>query len=313
MTPPPVCSDCETIGRSRGQTSGGVKKIFIAFLLYFVILPNAYSFTLANFDTPESFIIDPEDGSYYVSNVNGDPSAKDGNGYISKIQSGGNITIQKFIGGKKDEAVLNAPKGLAIVGKNIYVTDIDAVKGFDKETGKPTEIYDLSKFKVRFLNDIAADDKGTLYISDTSTDQIFKISTVQNHEVTIFKEGKELGGPNGLFFNPKTKNLMVVGYVSGRILEIDHAGKIHVLKRGLIKPDGLDYDNRGNLYISGFEKGEIYKVSHMGRGLLEVFMSGLVTPADISCDRKGNELLIPSFDGNKVMTFSLNQKTPPKT
>ncbi|OIO39581.1 MAG: hypothetical protein AUJ72_00410 [Candidatus Omnitrophica bacterium CG1_02_46_14] len=287
-----------------------MKKLFIIFVFYFGILPNAHSFTLSNFDTPESFVSDPEDGAYYVSNVNGDPSAKDGDGYISKIQSAGNITIQKFIGGKKDEPLLNAPKGLCIVGKNIYVTDIDTVKAFDKETGKPTQIFDLSKFNVRFLNDIAADDKGRLYVSDTSTDQIFKIDSARSHEVTIFKEGKELGGPNGLFFNPKTKGLIVAGYVSGHIFEIDRTGKIHVLKRGLIKPDGLDYDSRRNLYISGFEKGEIYKISRMGRGLLEVFMSGLVTPADISCDRAHNELLIPSFDGNKVMTVKLDQKKP---
>ncbi len=285
-----------------------MKKMLLILIVYFTFVPAAYSFTLSDFQTPESFIVDSEDGAYYVSNINGDPSAKDGNGYISKIQSNGNIIIQKFIGGKNGEALLNAPKGLVIVGKKIYVTDIDAVKGFDKNTGKPTEIYDLSKFKAKFLNDIAADDKGFLYVSDTMTNQIFKINTQKEYDVTIFKEGQVLGGPNGLFFNPKTKNLMVVTFMSGQILEIDHAGKTHVLKRGLLKLDGLDYDNQGNLYVSSFEKGEIYKISHMGRGLAETFMSGLTTPADISCDRKNNELLIPSFNGNKVMTVSLDQK-----
>ena len=281
--------------------------IFI-FILSIGIARNAHSFTLSNFETPESFIVDAEDGSYYVSNINGDPYAKDGNGYISKIQSKGNITIQKFIGGKKDEALLHAPKGLVIVGKKIYVTDIDAVKGFYKETGKPAESYDLSKFKAKFLNDITADDKGFLYASDTLTNQIFKIKPRKENEVTIFKEGNELGGPNGLFFNPKTKNLMVVTFMSGQILEIDHAGKIHVLKRGLLKLDGLDTDGRGNLYVSSFEKGEIYKIPHMGRGPIETFIAGLTTPADISCDRKNRELLVPSFKGNKIMTVSLDQK-----
>ena len=285
-----------------------MKKIIFIFILFIGFARNTYSFTLSNFDTPESFIVDAEDGSYYVSNVNGDPYAKDGNGYISKIQSKGNIIIQKFIGGKKGEALLHAPKGLVIVGKKLYVTDIDAVKGFDKETGKPAESYDLSKFKAKFLNDITADDKDFLYVSDTLTNQIFKINTRKKNEFTIFKEGKELGGPNGLFFNPKTKNLMVVTFMSGKILEIDHAGKVHVLKHGLLKLDGLDHDSRGNLYVSSFEKGEIYKIPHMGRGPAETFLAGLTTPADISCDRKKNELLIPSFNGNKVMTVSLDQK-----
>ena len=285
-----------------------MKKVIFILILFIGFSRNAHSFTLSNFETPESFVVDAEDGSYYVSNINGDPYAKDGNGAISKIQSKGNITIQKFIGGKKNEALLHAPKGLVIVGKKIYVTDIDAIKGFYKETGKPAESYDLSKFKAKFLNDITKDDEGFLYVSDTFTNQIFKINPRKENDITIFKEGKELGGPNGLFFNPKTKNLMVVTFMSGRILEIDHAGKIHVLKRSLLKLDGADYDNRGNLYVSSFEKGEIYKISHMGRGSVETFMSGLVTPADISCDRKNNELLIPSFNGNKVMTVSLDRK-----
>ncbi len=288
-----------------------MKKIILVLAFFFSCVPNAHSFTLSDFDTPESFIVDPEDGSYYVSNINGDPSAKDGNGYISKIQSNGNIIIQKFIGGKKDEPLLNAPKGLAIIGKKIYVTDIDNVKGFDKESGKPTEIYDLSKFNAKFLNDIAADNKGYLYISDTDTNRIFRINTQKESDTIIFKEGPELGGPNGLFFNPKSKNLMVATSVSGQLLEIDHAGKVHVLKRGLTKLNGLDYDAQGNLYVSSFEKGEIYKIPHMGRGTAETFLSGLATPADISCDRRNNELLIPLFQANKVMTTPLLNKGGP--
>ena len=284
-----------------------MKKSVVFFMLYLASAAPAYSFTLSNFDAPESFIVDPEDGAYYISNVNGDPSAKDGNGYISKIQSNGDITIQKFIGGKKDEPFLNAPKGLVLANKIIYAADIDAVKGFYKDTGKPAAVFDLSKFKARFLNDLTVDDKGFLYASDTFTNQIFKINTQKEHEVTVFKEGKELGGPNGLFINPKSKNLVVVTLESGQILEVAHANKIHILKRGLLKLDGADYDNKGNLYVSSFEKGEIYKISHMGRGTLETFISGLMTPADISCDRKKKELLVPLFSGNKVMTVSLDQ------
>ena len=285
-----------------------MRKIFASLVFTCASASAACAFVLSNFETPESFVVDPADGSYYVSNVNGDPAAKDGNGYISKIQSNGDITIQKFIGGKKDEPLLNSPKGLVIVGQIIYVTDIDAVKGFYKETGKPAAVFDLSKFKARFLNDVTADDKGYLYVSDTVTNQIFKINTHREHEVTIYSEGKELGAPNGLLINPKSKNLVVVTSNSGRVLEIDRARKIHVLKRGLVGLDGVDYDGRGNLYASSFEKGEIYKIPHMGRGALETFMSGLTTPADISCDRNKKELLIPSFTGNKVMTVSLDQK-----
>ena len=67
------------------------------------------------------------------------------------------------------------------------------------------------------------------------------------------------------------------------------------------------YDNQGNLYVSSFDKGEVYKISRMGRGPMEIFMGGLITPADISCDRQKDELLIPSFKGNSVSTVPLRK------
>ncbi len=279
-----------------------MRKFFWILFLFFVFIDAAEAFTLSNFNTPESMIVDPDDGSYYVSNINGGVTDKDGNGYISKINSSGNIVIQQFIGGKKDELLLNAPKGMVILGKNLFVADIDTVKGFNKDTGKPSVLIDFSKFRVQFLNGIAVDSAGFLYVSDTLGNQIFKIDANKDYEVKLFKEGKELGGPNGLIVNPRSKNLMVVTWQGGEILEIDRNGGIHVLKKGLYMLDGIDYDNDGNLYVSSFEKGEIYQVAFYGRGTLKTFLNGLTTPGDISCDRKKFLLLIPSFKGDTVLT-----------
>lgn len=285
-----------------------MKKNLASILIFLGLASSGHAFTLSNFQTPESMVMDPQDGSYYISNINsGGFTDKNGSGYISKVTSNGNIVIQKFIGLKKEEMLLNAPKGLVILGKNIFVTDIDSIKGFDKETGKPTVLVDLSKLKVKFLNDITVDGRGMLYVSDTMTNQIFKIDTTKNYEVGLFKEGKELGQPNGLMINPKSKNLMVATYGSGQILEIDPAGKVHVLKRGLSTLDGIDYDAQGNLYVSSFEKGEIYKIAYLGRGALSTYLSGLTTPADISYDRGKGEILVPSMKGSTVSTFSTQE------
>jgi sugar lactone lactonase YvrE len=194
-----------------------------------------------------------------------------------------------------------------IVGQKICVADIDSVKCFDKETGKSSWFFDLSKVNAKFLNDMVADDKGFLYVSDMVSNHIFKIDMAKEGGLSVLQDSLGLNGPNGLILNPKTKNLMVVTWESGSILEIDRQGKAHVLKRGLTRLDGMDYDNQGNLYVSSLEKGEIYKISRMGRGTMEIFIGGLTAPADISCDRKKNELLIPSFTGNSLMTSPLKK------
>ncbi len=270
----------------------------------------AHAFTLSDFEAPESVLVDPEDGAYYVSNVNGATGDKDGNGYISKIGPNGKIVIQKFIGGRKEDHPLHAPKGLALLGNRLFVTDIDTVKVFDKRTRKIVAIVDLSGLHATFLNDIATDVFGNLYVSDTLEDRIFLIRPEKGYAVSVFKESADLGGPNGLMVNPHNRNLMVVTWKTGRILEIDPFGNIHVLKKGLEALDGITYDGAGNLYVSSFENGEIHRVAHLGRGSLTTFVTGLLTPADISYDYKKNELLVPSFRGGRIATLPRNPDAP---
>ncbi len=288
------------------------KRLFLVLSAGFLFSSAAHAFTRSGFDSPESFIADPETGSYYVSNINGPPASKDNNGYISKISASGNLVIQKFIASKNGEPVLNGPKGLLVLGKELWAADIDEIKIFDKNTGKPLRTLSAEPFNAKFLNDLAADGDGKVYVSDMLGDQILKIDPANDYKITVFKRSEELGNPNGLIFNPKSKSLMVVTFKSGEILEIDHHGKIHVLKKGLSALDGVDYDNNGNLYVSSFGKGEIYQIPFYGRGTLSIFQNSLTTPSDISCDRKRQDILVPSFRGNAVTTFFIFDKSRQK-
>ncbi|MBI4715890.1 MAG: hypothetical protein HY760_08145, partial [Nitrospirae bacterium] len=90
----------------------------------------------------------------------------------------------RFVEGGKSGVTLHAPKGLAVVGDVLYVTDIDAVRGFDKETGNVLHTIDLKKKGALFLNDLTVDDQGVLYVSDTTVfvdpqapPTLFKIDT----------------------------------------------------------------------------------------------------------------------------------------
>jgi sugar lactone lactonase YvrE len=263
-----------------------------------------HAFSLTNFEAPESIVTDPETGAYYVSNINGDPFAKDGNGYISKIDPNG-VVIQKFITAKGEE-VLNAPKGLALIGKTLYVTDIDAVKGYDKDNGKQVVLFDFKPYFAKFLNDLTVDDEKNFYVTDMLADIVFKIEP-KTKKITIVKQGPELGNPNGILFNSKTKSFLLFTWASGKIVEVGPDGALTVLKESLMNLDGGDFDNEGNLFVSSFQKGEIYKIPNYGRGELTTFLGGLTTPADISIDRKKNDLLIPSLNGNTVSSVPLKK------
>src|SRR2546426_4066753 len=76
------------------------------------------------FQTPESIFYEARSDIYLVSNINGDPTAADGNGFISRVAPDGRILELKWIDGTRPGVRLNAPKGMAVAGDTLYVSDI---------------------------------------------------------------------------------------------------------------------------------------------------------------------------------------------
>src|SRR5947209_10734902 len=100
---------------------------------------------VAGFLTPESVLYDSAQDIYFVSNINGSPTAKDNNGFISRVRPDGAVENLKFIEGGRNGVILNAPKGLALQGDTLWVADIDAVRAFNAKTGAPLDSVSLSK------------------------------------------------------------------------------------------------------------------------------------------------------------------------
>ena len=76
--------------------------------------------------------------------------------------------------------------------------------------------------------------------------RIYRIDPKADYALTIYREGEELGQPNGLLFDRFTKNLMVAAFGSGELLELDKKGGVRRLKTGLEGLDGLACDESGN-------------------------------------------------------------------
>lgn len=117
------------------------------------------------FQTPESVLYDPRADVYLVSNINGNPTGTDGNGFISRVSPAGRILALRWIDGTKQGVRLNAPKGMALFGTTLYVADITAVRMFDRSTGRFKGSIDV--MGSTFLNDLAAGSDGSIYASDS--------------------------------------------------------------------------------------------------------------------------------------------------
>ena len=151
-------------------------------------------------EVPESVMYNSAKNEIYVSNISGKPLDKDGKGFISRLSLDGRILEKVWVDG------FNAPKGMGIHENILYVTDIDRVHAINIEKGTVSGTYSAPDAK--FLNDIAVDSSGTVYISDMNTADLYRID---NGKLSVWMK-LDYKSPNGLFF---TKGNLLVGTSSG--------------------------------------------------------------------------------------------------
>jgi len=269
---------------------------------------------LKGFDVPESVLYDGEADVYLVSNIAGDPTAKDDNGYISRVKADGTIEALKWIDPTKEGVTLNAPKGTAILGEILFVADIDVVRMFDRKTGEPKG--ELAIEGATFLNDLSVID-GVLWLSDTGikfgasgpepthTDAIYRISP-ETKEIKKVISGDELGHPNGVAGISDTE-VRVVTFGTGEVYKVTLDGETgkrdEIVKLPKGQLDGVVEMPDSSLLVSSWEAKAVYRVDEDGQ--TTELITGVESPADIGFDSRHRKLLIPLFLGNVVKIHTI--------
>lgn len=261
------------------------------------------------FQTPESVLYDAADDVYLVSNINGDALAKDGNGYISRIDAETHEGTDKWIAGGVNGVTLNAPKGSAIIGGEFWVTDIDTIRKFDLATGAPKGEIPIPG--TVFLNDLAAGPNGTAYVTDTGmtagekgfepagTDAVYEIKA-DGTPVKI-ASGDDLGHPNGI--RVVDGQIWVNTFGSNELYRIADGKKTDVSTLPTGGLDGLLHLSDGDFVVSSWDGKAIYRGPKGGP--FDAFFMGITSPADIGLDTKRNLVLIPVFQESKVLIRTL--------
>ena len=254
--------------------------------------------TISGFQTPESVLWDSTLDVYFVSNINGNPAAKDGNGFISVVDPAGTIRDSVFIKG------LNAPKGLAVVGDTLWVTDIDVIRGYNRRSAAPVATVSLPG--AVFLNDITAAPDGSLYITDTAIkfgakgpehtgkDRIFRVGP--DRKVSVALETDSLGRPNGITYDRANGRYVVVPFGAGKIFSWKPGSDPTALGTGPGQFDGVEVVGNA-LWVSSWADSSVYRFFD-GQGTSVI--KGVPGPADIGYDAKRHRVLIPIFMGNAV-------------
>lgn len=248
---------------------------------------------------PESVLYDEARNILYVSNINGKPAEKNGQGFISKVALDRKIEVLKWATG------LNAPKGSAIYKNKLYVSDIDHLVEIDLKTGKIVARYPAAG--AQFLNDLAVDASGNVYVSDMSSanSAIYQLS---NGAITVWLKGPEINMPNGLYMEEKQllvgnsgdKSLKAVTLADKRIRTIAKVGS------GI---DGLRGDGKGNYIVSDWQ-GKTSLVTADGHIIVLIDTTAAkINAADLEYIKDKKLLLIPTFFDNRVVAYTV-EETP---
>ena len=260
----------------------------------------------AGFLTPESVLWDAEQQVWFVSNINGSPVAKDGNGFISRLMADGMVDSLNFVLGGRGGVTLHAPKGMALVGDTLWVTDIDAIRGFNRKTGALVASVELGE-QARFLNDAVTGPDGTVYITDTGVgmdaqgnfihpgpDRIFAL---KGRTATVAAEGEWLERPNGIAWDGANNRYLLVPFGGNALMGwAPGAAKGDSLAAGPGMQDGVEILN-GQTLVTSWADSSVFVMEPAGPRKL---ITGVNSPADIGVDQVRGLVAIPLFLENRV-------------
>lgn len=256
------------------------------------------------FSGPEAVRYDPEQDVYFVSNFNGPGGERDNNGFISRMGPDGSIEELRFIAGGTNGVTLHAPRGMALTGDTLWVADADGVLGFHRRTGAHLATADFSGRDTGFLNDVVPGPDGTLYVTDTGRDRIYRID---GDEITVALEDTLLGRPNGITWDAAGERFIVVPFGGRHNLYAWEPGSTTLEEIGTGPGagfDGVEVLPGERMLVASQADSSIHLFTPEGG---RPFIPTAGRPADIGIDTERGRVAVPFVARDEVSIWQLPQ------
>ena len=241
--------------------------------------------------TPESVLYSTQTNMIYVSNINGKPTEKDNNGFITLMDTTGRIVSLKWVTG------MDAPKGMAIYRDTLFVSDIDRIHLVSLTDAKILKTIPVPG--AHFLNDVIVDEFGAVYVTDTQENKIFRMV---NDSVEDWLENDLLEAPNGLaLFRDGNlavgvKNSVLKVFISSKNVKtfVDETGPVD----GIVRMEGSKF------IISNWA-GRVLLASPSEKVVLYNKTEENKQTADLGYIPDKKIVLVPTFYDNRVVAVRI--------
>jgi sugar lactone lactonase YvrE len=286
-------------------------RLFLSFIFLTVLLVGTASaagpkliWETKGLAQPESVIYDPVTEVLYVSNINGAVMQKNGKGFIARLRPDGTIIERKWVTG------LNAPTGLAVRDRTLYVADVDELVEINAASGRIEKRHKAKN--AIFLNDVAVAEDGTVYTSDTPMNTIWRLKD------GIFEPwltNDDLNGPNGIMVKEDKLIIASFGRMPSNGQKQELAGlltvsledqKVAPLGKG--KPvgnlDGIQELKPGVFLVTDWAAGALYRID--AKGKVDQLINLNQGSADLVYFPAKKTIIIPMMLDNTLAAYALN-------
>ena len=244
-------------------------------------------------------------GVYFISSTNGNEM-----GWVSKLAADGSMIDSRWA------TNIRNPMGMRVSGKRLWVNNITEIIGINLKDPSDRIVYSIDD--AILLNDLATDSSGYAYLSDSMNSRVVRIDLATGENSTFISTLPS--SPNGLLVHGDKLYIASWGIMSEQPEEraewiTQTAGDLywvslkesenvrHIVVPELGNLDGVEIDQQGNIYVSDWENGKLYKISSSNKTVIELgqYKQGL---ADLGLNSLTGELVLPIMLSSEVLFYN---------